>query len=101
MIDNFNRRILAWWLGTSPEPTSTAALLVEAANGWHLPTDAGPISVMVDGGVENLNGAVNALVRDGLLKRILAQTDIGPRTSGTAILSGCRWRCPCIHELSQ
>ena len=81
LIDNFSRRILAWWLGTSPEPTSTAALLVEAANGRRLPTDAGPISVMVDGGVENFNGAVDELVREGLLKRILAQTDISASNS--------------------
>lgn len=33
VIDNFSWRILAWWLGASPEPTSTAALLVEAAKG--------------------------------------------------------------------
>ena len=31
---------------------------------------------MVDGGVENFNDAVDQLVRDGVLKRILAQTDI-------------------------
>lgn len=81
VIDNFSRRILASWLGTSPEPTSTAVLLVEAAKGRRSPADAGPISVMVDGGVENFNGAVDELVKDGLLNRILAQTDISSSNS--------------------
>ena len=72
VIDNFSRRVLSWWLGTSPEPTSTAALLVEASKGRTQADVNGPVSVMVDGGVENFNTAVDELVKEGLLKRILA-----------------------------
>ena len=39
------------------------------------------MSVMVDGGVENFNTAVDELVKEGLLKRILAQTDISSSNS--------------------
>ena len=79
VIDNFSRRILSWWLGASPEPTATAALLIEAADGRT--AAASQQSVMVDGGVENFNGAVDKLVNDGILKRILAQTDIAASNS--------------------
>ena len=78
VIDNFSRRILSWWLGSSPEPTATVALLSKAHTNRHV-AEAGvpsPQPVMVDGGVENFNEAVDQLVRDGVLKRILAQTDI-------------------------
>ena len=36
---------------------------------------------MVDGGVENFNEAVDELVGEGLLRRILAQTDIAASNS--------------------
>ena len=32
--------------------------------------------VLVDGGVENFNSAVDQLIETGLLKRVLAQTEI-------------------------
>ena len=32
--------------------------------------------LLADGGVENVNGAVDKLVKNGLLKRLLAQTEI-------------------------
>ncbi len=81
VIDNCSRRILSWWLGSALAPAATAALLLEAANGKdHLASgDAAPQSCMVDGGVESFNGAVDQLVNDGVLRRILAQTDIGHR----------------------
>ena len=83
VIDNCSRRILSWWLGSAPAPAATAALLLEAANGKdHLAAGAeAPQSCMVDGGVENFNGAVDELVNKGVLRRILAQTDIGASNS--------------------
>ena len=83
VIDNCSRRILAWWLGSTLEPSATAALLVEAANAMAQPISPStePQSVMVDGGLENFNGAVDKLVDDGTLKRILAQTDISASNS--------------------
>ena len=76
VIDNYSRRILAWWLGASPEPATTAVLLLEAADAADGAPFEAPQSVMVDGGTENFNSAVDELVNDGVLKRILAQTDI-------------------------
>jgi transposase InsO family protein len=72
VIDNFSRRILAWRVEDSFHPAITAELLVEAAQGiGHTKP-----SVLVDGGVENFNSAVDKLVDSGLLKRLLAQTEI-------------------------
>jgi putative transposase len=77
IIDNYSRRILAWRLGESLEPGSTSTLLAKAYEGR---SSAGqgsdPQSVMVDAGVENLNDSVKKLVDEGLMKLILAQTDI-------------------------
>jgi transposase InsO family protein len=72
VIDNFSRRILAWRVNESFVSAVTAELLVEAARGM---TDDTP-KVLVDGGVENYNNAVDRLVDSGLLKRLLAQTEI-------------------------
>ena len=71
-IDNFSRRILAWKVLATFDPTRTAELLVHAATGLvhEKPT------LLADGGVENFNGAVDQLVESGLLKRLLAQTEI-------------------------
>ena len=56
----------------STVPAVTAELLIEAAREIE---DTRP-QVLVDGGVENYSSAVNKLVDSGLLKRILAQTEI-------------------------
>ena len=40
-----------------------------------------PQCVMVDGGIENFNAAVDELVNEGVLKRILAQTEIASSNS--------------------
>ncbi len=72
VIDNFSRRLLAWKLSATFEPTITAELLLRAASGL---VDERP-TVLADGGVENFNSAVDELVESGLLKRLLAMTDI-------------------------
>jgi len=72
VIDNFSRRILAWKVSGTFDPTITAELLVAASK--HA-VDGKP-KLLADGGVENFNKAVDDLVADGLLKRVLAQTDI-------------------------
>ena len=77
IIDNYSRLILAWRLGPKLEPAATATLLVKAYQSRNTASDrAEPQSVMVDGGVENFNQAVMKLVSGGLLKLILAQTDL-------------------------
>ena len=72
VIDNFSRRILAWKVSATFDPSTTAELLLSAASELvnEKPT------LLVDGGVENYNSAVDELVDSGLLQRLLAMTDI-------------------------
>jgi transposase InsO family protein len=72
VIDNFSRRILAWKVSSTFDPSITAKLLLSAAGDLvsERPT------LLVDGGVENYNSAVDELVDSGVLRRLLAQTDI-------------------------
>jgi transposase InsO family protein len=72
VIDNFSRRILAWKVSSTFDPSITAELLLNAATGL---IDKKP-TLLVDGGVENFNSAVDELIDSGLLRRLLAQTDI-------------------------
>jgi len=62
---------------TKLEPLGTAPLLVKAMEATTGSSDnSAAQSLMVDGGVENFNEAVDQLVAQGMLKRILAQTDV-------------------------
>ena len=72
VIDNFSRRILAWKVAGTFDPAITAELLLTASK--HA-VDGKP-KLLADGGVENFNKAVDELVEGGLLKRVLAHTDI-------------------------
>ena len=72
VIDNFSRRILAWKVSGTFDPSATAELLLHPAR--HL-EDAKP-TLLVDGGVENFNQAVDERVQSGLLNRLLAITEI-------------------------
>jgi len=72
VIDNFSRRILAWKVSSTFNPSTTAELLLTAASGL---ADEKP-TLLVDGGVENYHSAVDKLVDSGLLQRLLAMTDI-------------------------
>ncbi len=67
VIDNFSRRILAWRVAESFHPGVTAQLLLDASN---IMTSEKPL-LLVDGGVENFNSAMDEVVESGLLKRIL------------------------------
>jgi transposase InsO family protein len=72
VIDNFSRRILAWKVSETFDPTATAGLLINASKGLfgEKPT------VLTDGGGENHNSAVDELIDSGLLTRLLAMTEI-------------------------
>jgi transposase InsO family protein len=72
VIDNFSRRILSWKVSGTFDPSITAEILLKASKGLfnQQPT------LLADGGVENFNSAVDKLVASGLLRRLLAQTDI-------------------------
>lgn len=72
VIDNFSRRILAWKVSASFDPGITAELLLIASRDV---VDQKP-TLLADGGVENFNSAVDELVDSGLLRRLLAMTEI-------------------------
>ena len=72
VIDNYSRRILAWKVSATFNPNATTELLLTASK--HVVE--GKPRLLVDGGVENFNKAVDELVDAGLLKRVLARTEI-------------------------
>ena len=72
VVDNFSRRILAWKVAGTFDPTATVEILLAASKG---DTSSKPM-LLVDGGVENFNRAVDELVGSGLLNRVLARTEI-------------------------
>jgi len=74
VIDNFSRRILSWRLADRFEVGNSVALLLEAGRGVLRAGD--PPTLLADSGVENKNGAVDELIESGLLRRILAMTEI-------------------------
>ena len=77
IVDNFSRKVLAWWAGANFDAGANAVLLAKAAEAKNRPGgDDKPQSVMVDGGIENFNDAMAKLVGEGLLKLIHAQTDV-------------------------
>ena len=56
---------------------NSIAVLVEAAKGVVGVSDAGESPMLVvDGGVENFNGDVDELIKSGVLRRVLAMTEI-------------------------
>lgn len=72
VIDNFSRRILAWKVAQAFHPVTSVEILLAASNGV---TSSKPM-LLADGGVENLNPAVDELISSGLLNRVLARTEI-------------------------
>ena len=74
VIDNFSRRILAWKVSNSFDPGNTVAILLKATLGI-LPADDPP-TLLANGGVENFNAGVDHLIKSGLLRRLLAMTEI-------------------------
>ncbi len=74
VIDNFSRKILAWKVSDRLEPGNTVSVLLEAAR--HVVPSEGPPTLLADGGVENFNASVDELIDSGLLRRVLAMTEI-------------------------
>ena len=72
VIDNFSRRILAWKIAGTLDPSATADILLAASQD----VVSGKPMVLADGGVENCNGPVDELIGRGVLRRVLAQTEI-------------------------
>jgi putative transposase len=74
VIDNFSRRILAWRVAETFAPANSVAVLVEAGRAATL-SETTPL-VLADGGVENVNGQVDELITTGVLRRVLAFTEL-------------------------
>ena len=74
VIDNFSRRILSWRLNDRFDPGTSAVVVVEA--GVNLDGVGTPPTLLADGGVENFNQSVDELIASGLLRRVLAMTEI-------------------------
>jgi putative transposase len=74
VIDNFSRRILAWRVADTFAPVNSVVVLVEASRGA-TPSETTPL-VLADAGVENVNAQVDELITTGVLRRVLAFTDL-------------------------
>jgi putative transposase len=74
VIDNFSRRILAWRVAETFAPVNSVAVLLDASRGATSP-DTTPV-VLADAGVENVNAQVDALISTGVLRRMLALTEL-------------------------
>jgi transposase InsO family protein len=74
VIDNFSRRILAWRVADTFAPVNSVAVLLDASRGTTRSATA-PV-VLADAGVENVNAQVDALIAAGVLRRLLAFTEL-------------------------
>ena len=74
VIDNFSRRILAWRVAETFAPVNSVIVLVEASRGA-TPSKTTPV-VLADAGVENVNAQVDDLITTGVLRRVLAFTEL-------------------------
>jgi hypothetical protein len=74
VIDNFSRRILAWRVADTFATVNSVAVLVEASR-TATPSATTPV-VLADAGVENVNADVDDLIAAGVLRPLLAFTDL-------------------------
>jgi len=74
VIDNFSRRILAWRVADTFAAVNSVAVLVEA-NRARTPSATTPV-VLADAGIENVNARVDELISAGVLRRVLAFTEL-------------------------
>jgi transposase InsO family protein len=74
VIDNVSRRILAWRVADTFAPVNSVAVLLGASRGTTRSASA-PV-VLADAGVENVNAQVDELIDTGVLRRLLALTEL-------------------------
>ena len=74
MIDNFSRRILAWRVADTFAPVNSVTVLLDASRAA-TPSETTPV-VLADAGVENVNAQVDDLITTGVLRRVLACTEL-------------------------
>jgi transposase InsO family protein len=87
VIDNVSRPILAWRVADTFAPVNSVAVLLEASQSTT--RSARTPVVLADAGVENVNAQVDALIDTGILRRLLAFTEL--RFSNSMI--EVWWRC--------
>jgi transposase InsO family protein len=81
VIDNYSRKILAWTVSDTMNPSSTYRVLVDAAK--QLPSVT--TNVIMDSGSENLNRIVDPLFDGEKMRRILALVDVSYSNSMIAV----------------
>ena len=74
VIDNCSRRILAWQVADTFAPVNRVTVLLDASRAA-APSGTAPV-VLADAGVENVNAQVDALIHTGILRRLLAFTEL-------------------------
>jgi putative transposase len=74
VIDNFSRRILAWRVADRSLAVNSVTVLLDAVERATRSVPA-PV-VLADAGVENVNAQVDALIDTGVLRRLLAFTEL-------------------------
>jgi transposase InsO family protein len=74
VIDNFSRRILAWRVADTFAPANSVVVLLDASRA-STRSDTAPV-VLADAGVENVNAQVDELITAGVLRRVLAFTEL-------------------------
>jgi putative transposase len=74
VIDNFSRRILAWRVADTFAPVNSVTVLLDASRAA-APSDTAPV-VLADAGVENVNAQIDELIHTGVLRRLLAFTEL-------------------------
>ena len=79
VVDNYSRRILAWRLAEKLSPVTTCEVLAKAAE--NLKGEKAPVSVLTDGGGENVNDTVDEFLSGVSLKRVVAQVEIAESNS--------------------
>jgi putative transposase len=74
VIDNFSRRIMAWRVADTFAPVNSVTVLLDASRAA-TPSETTPV-VLADAGVENVNAQVDDLITTGVLRRVLAFTEL-------------------------
>jgi putative transposase len=74
VIDNFSRRILAWRVADRSAAVNSVTVLLDAVE--HATRSVPAPVVLADAGVENVNAQVDALIDTGVLRRLLAFTEL-------------------------
>ncbi len=93
VIDNFSRRILAWRVADTFSPVNSVTVLLDASQAV-APSDSTPV-VLSDAGVENVNAQVDALIETGVLRRLLAFTEL---TFSNSMIEA--WTVPSIGPIT-